>query len=144
MSVVQHDRRHINNTLLALLQQNETDKAAELIEKQSEALPQKLRKYCENVPVTAAVSCYAELARQQGIRGDMQLDISEKLFVDELSLAMTISNLMENVIAAVAVLPAEQRELRFTAVNTGQLTPIFIWINHGRWMWGYVIGRKRK
>ena len=88
MSIVQHDRRHFNNTLLALLQQNETDKAAELIRQQSKALVQKPRKYCENVPVNAAVSYYAELARQQGIRCDLRLDIPETLPVDELSLAM--------------------------------------------------------
>ena len=121
MSIVQHDRRHFNNTLLSLLQQNEADKAAELIKQQSEALPQKPRKYCENVPVNAAVSYYAELALQQGIRCDLRLDIPEKLPVDELSLAMAVSNLMENAIAAVSALPAERRELRFTAVSAGQL-----------------------
>lgn len=121
MSIVQHDRRHFNNTLLSLLQQNETDKAAELIRRQSEALPQKPRGYCENVPVNAAVSYYAELARQQGIRCDLRLDIPKALPVDELSLAMAVSNLMENAIAAVSVLPAQRRELRFTAVSAGQL-----------------------
>lgn len=121
MSIVQHDRRHFNNTLLSLLEHGETDKATELIEKQSEALPQKPRQYCENVPVNAAVSYYAELARQQGIRCDLRLDISEKLSVDELSLAMVVSNLMENAIAAVSTLTAEKRELRFTSVSVGQL-----------------------
>ena len=121
MSIAQHDRRHFNNTLLSLLQQNEADKAAELIRQQSEALPQKPRQYCENVPVNAAVSYYAELALQQGIRCDLRLDIPEALPVDELSLAMAVSNLMENAIAAVSLLPAEKRELRFTAASAGQL-----------------------
>lgn len=121
MSIVQHDRRHFNNTILSLLQQNETDKAAELIEKQSEAFPQKQRKYCENVPVNAAVSYYVELANGQGVCCDLRLDIPRKLSVDELSLAMAVSNLMENAIAAVSFLPAEKRELRFAAVSAGQL-----------------------
>ncbi|MEG0985683.1 MAG: GHKL domain-containing protein [Cloacibacillus sp.] len=121
MSIVQHDRRHFNNTLLSLLQQGEADKAAELIEKQSEALPKKPRKYCENMPVNAAVSYYAELARQQGIRCELRLDIPEKLSAPELSLAMVVSNLMENAIAAVSALPKEKRELRFTAVSAGQI-----------------------
>lgn len=121
MSIVQHDRRHLSNTLLSLLQQNEADKAAELIRQQSEALPQMPRKYCENVPVNAAVSYYAGLALRQGIRCDLRLDIPKTLPVDELSLAMTVSNLMENAIAAVSALPAERRELRFTAVSAGQL-----------------------
>lgn len=121
MSIVQHDRRHFNNTLLSLLQQDETDKVAELIRQQSDAIPKKPQSYCRNVPVNAAVSYYAELAHQQGIRCDLRLDIPEKLSVDELSLAMVVSNLMENAIAAVSVLPAEGRELRFTTVNAGQL-----------------------
>lgn len=121
MSIAQHDRRHFNNTLLALLQQGETDKAAGFIRQQSVALPQKPQSYCRNVPVNAAVSYYAQLAHGQGIRCELRLDIPEILSVDELSLAMAISNLLENAINAVSLLPVEKRELRFTAVHTGQL-----------------------
>lgn len=121
MSIVQHDRRHFNNTLLSLLRQGEADKAADLIRQQSEALSQKPQSYCQNVPVNAAVSYYAELARQRGVRCELRLDIPEKLDIDELSLAMAVSNLMENAITAVSALPAKQRTLHFTAVNTGQL-----------------------
>ncbi|MDD4524594.1 MAG: GHKL domain-containing protein [Lachnospiraceae bacterium] len=121
MSIAQHDRRHFNNTLLSLLQQGETDKAADFVQQQSAALPQKPQSYCRNVSVNAAVSYYAQLAHQQGIRCELRLDIPEKLSVDELSLAMVISNLMENAMNAVSLLPAEKRELHFTAVYTGQL-----------------------
>lgn len=121
MNIVQHDRCHFNNTLLSLLRQGEADKAADLIRQQSEALPQKPQSYCQNVSVNAAVSYYAELARQRGVRCELRLNIQEKLDIDELSLAMTVSNLMENAITAVSALPAKQRTLRFTAVNTGQL-----------------------
>ena len=71
--------------------------------------------------INAAVSYYAQLAHQQGICCELRLDIPEKLSVDELSLTMAISNLMENAINAVSLLPAEKRKLRFTAVNAGQL-----------------------
>lgn len=121
MSIVQHDRRHFNNTLLSLLEQGEIDKAEELLRQQSAALPQKPRSYCQNVPVNAAVSYYAEVAHQKGVRCEARLDIPEKLSVDELSLAMALSNLMENAIAAASALPAPRRELRFTAVSAGQL-----------------------
>ncbi|WP_458862738.1 sensor histidine kinase [Acidaminobacterium chupaoyuni] len=121
MSIVQHDRRHLGNTLLALLAQGETEQAASLIRRQSEALPQKPQSYCQNVPVNAAVSYYAEMAAQRGICCDIRLDIPEKLDVDELSLAMAASNLMENAVNAVTPLPAPRRALRFTAVYTGQL-----------------------
>ena len=121
MSIAQHDSRHFNNTLLALLQQGETDKAAGFIRQQSAALPQKPQSYCRNVSVNAAISYYAQLAHGQGIRCELRLNIPETLSVDERSLAMAISNLMENAVNAVSLLPAEKRELRFTAVHTGQL-----------------------
>jgi sensor histidine kinase regulating citrate/malate metabolism len=104
MNIVQHDRCHFNNTLLSLLRQGEADKAADLIRQQSEALPQKPQSYCQNVSVNAAVSYYAELARQRGVRCELRLNIQEKLDIDELSLAMTVSNLMENAITAVSAL----------------------------------------
>ena len=121
MSVVQHDRRHFNNTLLGLLEQGETGKAAELIRAQSAALPVKPRHYCQNLPVNAAVSYYAGLAREHGIACDLRLDIPEKLQVDELSLAMAVGNLMENAVNAVSGLPAERRRITFSAVSAGQL-----------------------
>lgn len=121
MSIVQHDRRHFNNTLLSLLERGETEKAAALVRRQSEALPQKPRCYCENVPVNAAVSYYAELAAQRGVGCDIRLDIPEKLALDELSLAMAVSNLMENAVNAASALPAGRRELRLCAVYAGQL-----------------------
>jgi len=121
MSIVQHDRRHLAGTLLSLLAEGETDKAAELIRRQSESLPQKPRSYCQNIPVNAAVSYYAERAAQRGVRCDIRLDVPNKIHVDELSLAMAVANLMENAVSAAASLPAEQREMRFTAAYTGQL-----------------------
>jgi hypothetical protein len=121
MSIAQHDRRHFNNTLLSLLERGEGDRAAEMIKRQSEALPKKPQSYCENVSVNAAVSYYAELARQRGVQCDLRLDVPEKLEVDELSLAMAVSNLMENAVNAAAALPDKRGTLRFTAVAAGQL-----------------------
>ncbi|HNX61768.1 MAG TPA: GHKL domain-containing protein [Candidatus Limiplasma sp.] len=121
MSIVQHDCRHFNNTLLSLLQQGDVEKATELVQQRSAAFPQKPGCYCQNASVNAAVSYYAELARQRGINCELRLDIPEKLSVDELSLAMAVSNLLENAIQAVSDLPAEKRTVRMIAVNAGQL-----------------------
>lgn len=121
LSVVQHDQRHFNRTLSELLRAGKSAQALALLERQTESLPQKPQLYCENVSVNAAVSYYAQLARQKDIRCDIRLNIPETLSVDVLSLAMAVSNLMENAIRAVSLLPEERRELRFTAVYTGQL-----------------------
>lgn len=121
MSIMQHDSRHFNHTLMNLLQQGQTDKAIEMISRQSEMLPYRPQCYCENISVNAAVSYYAEMIRQKEIHSDLRLNIPNQLCVDELSLAMVVSNLMENAINAVADLPKEKREIKFTAVYTGQL-----------------------
>ncbi|HWP51996.1 MAG TPA: GHKL domain-containing protein [Clostridia bacterium] len=122
MSVVQHDQRHLNATLLELIQNGQTDKAAALIAQQTEALPQKPARYCDNIAMSAAVSYYAAMAAQRGIRCDLQLDIPEDLTCSELGLAMVVSNLMENAIHACEKLnPDRERYLRVTAVYTGQL-----------------------
>ena len=121
MSIVQHDRRHLGNTLLSLLAEGETDKAVDLIRRQSESLPKKPRSYCQNVPVNAAVSYYADLADQRGVSCDIRLDIPKTISIDELSLAMAVSNLMENAVNAVSALSVERRKLHFSAAYTGQL-----------------------
>ena len=69
--------------------------------------------------MNAAVSYDAELARQQSIACEFRLDIPAKLNVDELSLAMAVSNLLENAINAVSDLPTEKRNIRMIAVHAG-------------------------
>ncbi len=121
MSIIQHDHRHFNNTLLALLQQDQTESAIELLQRHSNSRPNKPQIYCENIPVNAAISYYAELAKQREIHCDLRINIPAQLMVDELSLAMAVSNLLENAITAVSQLPADKRNIHFTAMDTGQL-----------------------
>ena len=122
MSIIQHDQRHVNGTLLELLRQRDTDSAIQLIEQQTKAMPQKPMKYCENIAVNAAVSYYDSVAMQQGIFCEIRLDIPGNLPAPELSLAMVVSNLMENAIHACEQLsPDKKRYIRFTGLYTGQL-----------------------
>lgn len=122
MGIIQHDQRHLNAALLELLNQKDTDSAIMLIEQQTKVLPQKPMKYCENVAINAAVSYYDSLARRQGISCEIRLDIPSKLSAPDLSLAMVVSNLMENAIHSCKKLsPDKKRHIRFTALYTGQL-----------------------
>ena len=122
MGIVQHDRRHFNGTLLELLRQGQADEAAALLERQTAAMPQKPRSYCENTAVNAAVSYYANLAEQAGISCDICIDIPGMLRVESLELAMALSNLLENAIHACEKLTyGKKRYLRFTCLFTGQL-----------------------
>lgn len=122
MHVVQHDQRHLNATLLELMQKGDVENAAALLRRQIAALPQKPMRYCDNITVNAAVSYYAALAEGRRIRCDLRLDIPEKLPFSELALCMAISNLMENAIHACEKLDSqEERFLGVRAVYTGQL-----------------------
>lgn len=122
MSVIQHDQRHLNAALLELIKNGQTDKAAALIAQQTAALPQKPACYCDNIAVDAAVSYYAAMAAQRGIRCDLRLDIPEKSPYPELALSMVVSNLMENAIHACEKLdPDQKRYLSVSAVYTGQI-----------------------
>lgn len=122
MRVVQHDQRHLNATLLELMQKGDAEHAATLLHQQIAALPQKPVRYCENIAVNAAVSYYAALAEGRRIRCDLRLDIPEKLTFSELALSMALSNLMENAIHACEKLdPEGERRLRVRAIYTGQL-----------------------
>lgn len=122
MSIAAHDRRHFIATLLDLLNQGENKKAIDLLNCQAAALPLKPRKFCENVTINAAVSFYVELAEQEGIHTDIQLNIPQELTVDELELTVVICNLLENAIhAAQKSSQSMGRYIKFTAVYTGQL-----------------------
>jgi signal transduction histidine kinase len=122
MRVVQHDQRHLNATLLELIQNGDVENAAALLRRQIAALPQKPVRYCENITVNAAISYYAALAEGRRIRCDLRLDIPEKLPFSELALSMALSNLMENAIHACEKLdPQAERCLRVRAIYTGQL-----------------------
>lgn len=122
MRVVQHDQRHLNATLLELMQNGDVENAAALLRRQIAALPQKPVRYCENIAVNAAVSYYAALAEGRGIHCDLRLDIPKKLPFSELALSMALSNLMENAIHACEKLDSQaERCLLIRAIYTGQL-----------------------
>lgn len=122
MRVVQHDQRHLNATLLELMQNGDVENAAALLRRQIAALPQNPVRYCDNITVNAAVSYYAALAKGKRIRCELRLDIPEKLPFSELALSMALSNLMENAIHACEKLnPQAERFLCVHAIYTGQL-----------------------
>lgn len=122
MHIVQHDQRHLNATLLELMQTGDVENAAALLRRQIAALPQKPVCYCDNITVNAAVSYYVALAEGRRIRCDLRLDIPEKLPFSDLALSMALSNLMENAIHACEKLDSqEERFLCVRAIYTGQL-----------------------
>lgn len=121
-SIANHDRRHFNNTLLELLEDQKTEKAIELLLKQGKIKPAQVKNYCENSVVNAAVSYYMGLMQDKDIKTEISLDIPSLKRVDSLELAMVISNLLENAIhASEAIENKEEREISFTCRDVGRL-----------------------
>ncbi|WP_283610345.1 GHKL domain-containing protein [Faecalispora anaeroviscerum] len=117
-----HDRRHFNNVLLELLEQEKTDEAAALLQNQNQATHTISKVYCENPAVNAAVCHYAGVAEQAGIPTEIELDIPRELTVDSLELSMVVSNLLENAIQACGCLAdGVNPYLRFTCRSVGRL-----------------------
>lgn len=117
-----HDRRHFNNVLLELLEQEKTDEATALLQSQNQMTQKISRVYCENPAVNAAVCHYAALAEQAGISTETQLDIPRELTVDSLEFSMVVSNLLENAIQACGRITDDTKlYLRFTCKSLGRL-----------------------
>jgi signal transduction histidine kinase len=120
--IADHDRRHFNNTLLELLERQKTEEAIAFLRQQSGTQPFRVRNYCENTVINAAVCYYAGLAKEKGITTEISLDIPQSLPVDSMELAMVISNLLENAIQACEALGNDRsRIIRFTCRQVGRL-----------------------
>lgn len=123
MSILNHDRRHFNNTLLELLSKGDTQEIGILLRRQQElsaGSPQKI--YCENPAANAAIGYYAALAKSKDISCNIRTEIPKEIFIDSLELSMVLSNLMENGINACAVLAqGEKRYINLTVLCEKQL-----------------------
>lgn len=120
--IAAHDRRHFNNTLLELLELQRTEDAITFLRQQSGMQPAKIRNYCENTVVNAAVCYYAGRAEEKSIMTNISLDIPSSLPVNSLELAMAISNLLENAVQACEMLGKDrERIIWFTCRHVGRL-----------------------
>lgn len=120
--IADHDRRHFNNTLLELLEGQKTEEAIAFLRQQSGTQASRVRNYCENTVINAAVCYYAGLAKEKGITTEISLDIPQSLPVNSMELAMVISNLLENAVRACETLGNDRsRSIRFTCRHVGRL-----------------------
>lgn len=83
--------------------------------------PQGGRRYCENTTVNAVISHYISWAKQEKIQTTVSAHIPSDIPVDEMELAITISNLLENAIYACRKLSEAERYIKLTAKYKKQL-----------------------
>lgn len=93
--------------------------ATEFIGRQTKILDTTAVKiFCRSPLINAALSLYSRRARELGIKTSFKVDLPEKILTDESDLAVLLSNLLENAIAASKKNPAE-REISLIMRNTG-------------------------
>jgi signal transduction histidine kinase len=118
---MRHDRRHFEALLLSLIRDDKIDEARKCLEERMAQEPRSASRYCENATVNAAITHYVSHAENKNIEVKVSANIPVKLNVDEMQLAITISNLLENAIHGCENLPAENRRIELTAKYKEQL-----------------------
>lgn len=116
-----HDRRHFEALLLSLLQEGNIDKAKQCLEERMAIEPRSAKRYCDNATVNAALTHYVNIAEKNGIKTTVYTNIPFELSIDEMKLAIVISNLLENAIHACEALPESSRFIEVTAKYKSQL-----------------------
>ena len=119
--IMRHDRRHFEALLYQLLEEGNIEEAKKYLAERLAMEPQPVMKYCENTTVNAAISHYMACAKMENIAITVSANIPSGLSVNELELAIVISNLLENAINACRKLPETDRYLKLTAKYKIQL-----------------------
>lgn len=118
---MRHDRRHFEALILSLLQDGKVDEARKYLEERLSQEPRSVKRYCENTTVNAALMHYVTMAERSNIRVTVSANIPYNTGVDEMQLAIAISNLFENAIHACLKVPEADRFIEITAKFKEQL-----------------------
>lgn len=118
---MRHDRRHFEALLLSLIRDGRIEEAEKCLEERMAQEPHTASRYCENTTVNAAITHYISVAENKNITVKVSANIPSKLNIDEMQLAITISNLLENAIHACEELPEEERIIEIKAKYKEQL-----------------------
>ena len=129
--LMRHDRRHFEAVLYQLLEEGNIEEAKKYLVERLAMEPHPVMRYCENTTVNAAVSHYMACAKMEKILMTVSANIPSGLSVDELELAIVISNLLENAINACRKLPETERYVKQGSddhlgqeVKRGRMIPI--------------------
>lgn len=118
---MRHDRRHFEALILSLIQDGKVDEAKKCLEERLSQEPRSMQRYCENTTVNAAIMHYVTIAKRNNIKVDVSANIPFNPGVDDMQLAIAISNLLENAIHACEKLPETDRFIEITAKYKQQL-----------------------
>ena len=113
-----HDLRHRLQTAAELVARGERDAALDFLAAAQKRLDdQKAIRWCRPPVLDAVFASYFDQARNQSIRVEATISLSDTLSVNEGELAIVLANALENAIHANLDLPREQREIRCKMVD---------------------------
>lgn len=107
-----HNLRHRLQTVTELVARGDRQAAMDVIHAAQTRLEEhRLVHWCRQPVLDAMFFSYFEQAKRQGIQVNARIALPEGLTVDEMELAIALSNALENAIQANLALPREQRAL---------------------------------
>ena len=118
---MRHDRRHFEALILSLIQDGKVDEAKKCLEERMSQEPRGSRSFCENTTVNAALMHYVTIAERNNIKVKVAANIPYNTGVDDMQLAIAISNLLENAIHACENVPETERFIEVTGKYKQQL-----------------------
>ncbi|MDO5538583.1 MAG: ATP-binding protein [Eubacteriales bacterium] len=115
-AVIRHDLRHYSILINSYLEDGRTEEIRELLRVLNEhGEDSKSVRYCENLAVNGIVTHCAKQANQNSIRFDVDIEIPQKMRVNEFEFATVVSNLLENAVQAAALV--ENKQERFVKIT---------------------------
>lgn len=95
-----HDMRHHFAQLSAMAEEGDLMRIKQYLSRAQEKIPNLDMHFCENRAADSVISHYSTLAQRKNIPFYAQIDLPEKLPVDEIDMCLILSNLLENALEA--------------------------------------------
>lgn len=122
---MRHDMRHQLNQISALTKEGDLEKLEAYLSSAASRIPMLDMHFCENQAADSVVGYYCTLAKKEHIPFSVQIDLPEKLPVDEVDLCLILSNLLENALEASLRTAAAARKIKLEAyLHSGNLVLI--------------------
>ena len=114
-----HDLRHQLCQLSALAEEGDLEKIKTYLASAVSRIPSLEMHFCENQAADSVVGYYCALAKRENIPYSVQIDLPERLPVDEVELCLVLSNLLENALEASLRTAPARRKIKLTAYLHG-------------------------
>ena len=110
-----HDMRHHLNQLSLLAENGDIKTLREYLAKTASRIPELDMSFCENRAADSVIGYYCALAKRESIPFRAQIELPEKLPVDEVDMCLVLSNLLENALEASLRTAGARRQIKVTA-----------------------------